>query len=204
MPQFSTDPPQDPRGHGLPLKRCPTYSAITAIVTSTNLVGCPTHFYGGRTVPCEEKECEPCLNGVPWRWHAYCSAWSPTNKIHFLFESTRRACDPFIQYRDAHGLLRGCLFKAQRMNGRPNARVYIETKPADLEKVTLPTAPDLELVLSIIWNIPLPSLTTGDSQRKMPQVRVDQTTPSKQTLRHQLNVIKHNANGEPAIPVPRN
>ncbi len=178
MPNFTNDPPKDPRGHGLPLRRCPTMKALRAIVTSSDLVGCATHYYGGRTVPCETKECEACLNGVPWRWHSYLSAWDPANKIHFLYESTARATEPFVQYRDAHGSLRGCDFRAQRMNARPNARVYVETKPADLEKIILPDAPDLIAVLSIIWNLPIPSICSTDSFRKVPQVQAAPPIPS--------------------------
>jgi len=177
MPIFTNQPPEDARGVGLPLRRCPTYKPLTAIVTSLDLTGCPTHYFGGRTVPCEEHDCQACLNGVPWRWHSYLSCWDQTNKIHFLFENTARATEPFVQYREAHGTLRGCAFKAQRMNSRPNARVYIETKPVDLEKITLPKPPDLLAVLSIIWNIPLGQIKSNGQQRKVPHCQVDQTIP---------------------------
>lgn len=194
MPIFSNTPPVDPRGVGLTLKRCPTYGAITGIVTSSDLLGCPTHFFGGRTVPCETQNCEPCLNGVPWRWHSYCSCWSQSNKIHFLLENTARATEPLVQYRDAHGSLRGCLFRAQRMNARPNARVYIETKPADLEKIHLPDAPDLAKVLSIIWNIPLPAITKDGNHRNMPHTRVDQTILSDEHHLRKIDELRKNAN----------
>lgn len=179
MPLFSNAPPDDPRGHALDLKRCPVFKPLVAIVTCHNLIGCPTHFYGGRTVPCEEKDCEPCKEGSPWRWHSYLSCYSPAEKVHFLFENTARATEPFVLFRKAHGTLRGCCFRAHRANGRANGRVYIETKPSDLEKITLPEPPDLEKVLSIIWNIPLQAITTAGLQRNVPRAQVDQTTPSE-------------------------
>ena len=177
MPIFSNTPPEDTRGVSLTLKRCPTNQSLKAIVTSADLIGCPTHFYGGRTVPCEETKCEPCLNGVPWRWHSYLSCWAQIDKIHFLFESTARASEPFVNYRKAHGSLRGCLFRAQRMNSRPNARVFIETKPFDLAAIDLPDAPDLAKVLAIIWNLPESHVNSNGRCRNMPHAQVDKTIP---------------------------
>lgn len=199
MPDFTNSPPTDPRGVGLPLKRCPTMANLVGIVTSSDIIGCPTHFYGGRTVPCEKENCEPCLNGVPWRWHSYCSCWSPSNKVHFLFENTARATEPFVQYRDAHGSLRGCAFRAQRMNSRPNARVFIETKPADLEKITLPDAPDLAAVLSIIWNIPLPQVPTNADRMSVPLSQADRTIRSHMNTEDRLKAFRDAAlNPKPA------
>jgi hypothetical protein len=158
MPTYSNEPPNDPRGHSLTLKRTPINRALIAIVTSPDLVGCPTHFWGGRTVPCENPDCEPCRNGMPWRWHSYLSAWDTNTRIHFLYESTARATEPFVTYRKAYGSLRGCHFRARRANSAINSRVYIETQPADLEKIKLPQPPDLIKCLAIIWNLAEPTL----------------------------------------------
>lgn len=192
MPNFSSVPPLDPRGHSLTLKRCPTGKPLVAIVTCDDLVGCPTHFYGGRTVPCETENCEPCNEGVPWRWHSYLSCFQPSTKIHFLFENTARATEPFVLYRKAHGTLRGCCFKAQRLNSRPNSRVYIDTKPVDLEKQTLPEGPDLIKVLGIIWNIPAPAISTDGVLKSVPRCQVDQTIPSVNRVK---DILKTNHDG---------
>lgn len=178
MLTFSNDLPEDPKGPSLHLIRCPVMRPLVAIVTSADLIGCATHFYGGRTVPCTGEDCEAHLNGVPWRWHTYVSIWVPTAKRHLLFESTARASEPFILFRKAHDSLRGCLFQAARVNSRVNARVYIETKPADLEALTLPDAPDLMKVLSIIWNIPLSEMTNERTERNVPLCQVAQPTHS--------------------------
>ncbi len=155
MPTFSSAPPADAQNFNLPLMRCPTKGKLIAIVTSDDLTGCKTHFWGGRTVPCEDLECAACPEGVPWRWHSYLSAFLPTKGLHFIFESTARATEPFIQYRQAHGSLRGCLFQATRATSRSNSRVNIQTKPADLSVLQLPEAPQIPLVLATIWNMKL-------------------------------------------------
>jgi hypothetical protein len=79
------------------------------------------------------------------------------------------------------------------MNGRPNARVYIETKPVDLEKLQLPEAPDLEKVLSIIWNIQLPNISTTGLLKNVPRLQVDPTTRSAHHIRE---ILKSNHDGD--------
>lgn len=173
MPTFTNSPPPDPRGHSLPLMRTPTGRPIAAIVTSADLVGTPTHFWKGRTVPCDVEHCEPCENGMPWRWHGYLSAYQDANSLHFLFEFTARASEPFLKYRQAYGSLRGCHFQARRVNFAHNARVLIQTKPGDLTKIKLPQPPDLVRCLSVIWNIAEPDLNVAGLLKGMPRIAVD-------------------------------
>lgn len=191
MPRFSSDPPKDPRGRSLTLLRCPPFKPMVAIVTSLDLVGCPTHFYGGKTMPCEETKCKPCLEGIPWSWHSYVAAYDHVAKLHFLFESTARASEPFKQYRDANGTIRGCLFKAQRTHQRANAQVRIETRPADLEKYQLPDPPNVENLLSIIWGFPV-DIVKIDGRLK----DVDRIALAEQ----RLQTIRNNING--TLPKP--
>lgn len=175
MPQFSNVPPRDPRGHALPLVRTPSGRGLAAIVTTEDLVGCPTHYFGGRTVPCEAADCKPCGEGHPWRWHGWLGAWSPSDHRAFVFEMTARVADIFVAYRDMYGTLRGCSFRAQRRSPSPNARVYVECQPADLERIRLPDPPDLIKCLSIIWNIRTPDLDVAGALKSIPRIVVDRS-----------------------------
>lgn len=173
MPQFSCEPPQDPRGQSLELKRCPPGAPLLGMITCDDVIGCPTHFWGGRTVPCEEHECEPCLAGIGWLWHGYVSAYQPALKLHYLFEMTARCVEPLTEYRRVHPSLRGCQFLAQRPNGRPNGRVYLKTKSIDLTTITLPPSPDLRKVLAMIWNLPLPNISDTTPIKDLPAIKVN-------------------------------
>lgn len=175
MPNWSTDIPDEPRGHGLPIKRTPAYKPLHAIVTSTDLIGCYTHFYKGSTTPCSRPDCEPCLNGIPYRWHAYMSAVDVGTNLHFIFEVTALSAEFFVAYRERHLTLRGCQFQAKRWNNKPNGRILIQTKPADLGERQLPPVPDLKKCMAIIWSLPLPTVTTPDRdpERNMPHVHTD-------------------------------
>lgn len=165
MPNYTHDIPKTPEGPSLPVRRTPTNSALLAIVTSEDLIGCHTHFYQGHTVPCEGTDCPAHRDGIPFRWHAYLSAIETKSNLHFLFECTAQAAEQFVQYREAYKTLRGCFFQAKRWKPRVNSRVIIQTKPCKLDEVILPSPPDLVKVLDILWGLGDKKI---DGQRRNP------------------------------------
>lgn len=124
------------------------------------MIGTFTHFFHNRTTPHETDQCEACLKGIPYRWHAYVSAWEPRTGLHFIFETTAQASDPFKDYFKTFDTLRGCHFIATRMAKRTNGRVIIRTKPADMSGLCVPEPPDLKQCLAIIWGLPADTLDT--------------------------------------------
>ncbi|KKM18034.1 hypothetical protein LCGC14_1669790 [marine sediment metagenome] len=154
MPIWSNQVPKDSRGLALPLKRAPTNGKIVAIVTNEELIGCNTHFWGGHTTPCEGKDCEAHLRGIPFRWHGYLGAVDVQTHLHFIFEMTVQAADSFKAFHRANRTLRGCIFEAKRLKAIVNSRVCIKCKPADLRERSLPKAPDIRKCMAIIWNVP--------------------------------------------------
>jgi len=175
MPVFSSEVPKDPRGPAFPIVRTPTAKPLIAIVTSTDLVGCFTHFFKGRTMPCEGDGCEACESGLPYRWHAYQSVLTQKDHLHCLFESTAQASENFTEFRDAHGTLRGCLFEASRLHQKPNGRIIIRTKPADLKDINLPRPPDIVKCLSILWGFSTAAVSVDsiNPEKKTPRVSID-------------------------------
>lgn len=164
MPQFTQHSPTSSGSPGLRLVRTPHAKPLYAIVTTTTLIGCPTHFANRRTVPCERPQCKLCDEGISWRWHAYVSCYVVENKEHIIFECTANAADAFHEYQDAHGTLRGCHFKAWRVNQAPNGRVVINTQAADLGKYRLPPPPDIPAIMSHIWGLSSAGATTQPSR----------------------------------------
>jgi len=157
MPTFSNSPPLNPRGHSLPLIRIGPAKPSLMVATSEDLIGCNTHFYGGRTVPCEEPSCKPCSEGHPFRWHAYIGVFDPSTCRQAILETTATAAVVLVEYRLTHGTLRGCMIRGQRANYSRNSRVILTCTPADQAKINLPKPPNLESILSIIWSIPTPA-----------------------------------------------
>lgn len=186
MPRFTNVPPADPNGVGLPIIRTPCARKLSAVITSPDIIGCNTHFWGGRTVPCDPAHCDPCRNGIPYRWHAYCSAFVPQTSLHFLFECTAQAADHLVQYRRAYDTLRGCQFTAYRWQSRPNGRVIIKTEQSAFAQDTLPKAPDLLKVLAVLWQLPPQNL------------EMDGATEGGKLISPNLHVPGQNDPGKPA------
>lgn len=203
MPIFSDTPPQDPRGPSFQIVRTPTGKPLTGIVTSENLVGCYTHFWKRRTMPCERDDCEACRHGIPFRWHAYLSAYLSGTLLHCIFECTAQAAERFVEYREAQGTIRGCQFTASRMNYARNARIIITTRPADLTRIQLPKPPNIEKVLAILWNLPIPEVKAdrqGDKRgqrtvthrpRKSRQAAADLPDPAEPLPTRLHNELNH-------------
>lgn len=171
MPTFRTELPKDNGPKGLQLRRTPKEAALTGIVTCDNVVIVDTHYWHGRTTPCErqtndagrtidDSACQPCREKQSWRTHCYVSTWSAKTQEHFLFECTAQAAVAFLEYRAANKTLRGCGFAATRPRGTTNGKVTIITKAVDLSRTPCPNAPDVHEALLVIWRIPLTAKQT--------------------------------------------
>jgi len=168
MPNWNNKPPEDLGRSGFRLIRTPTAHPITAHVLSENLVGCNTHYVGNRTIPCEAPHCDACESGIAWRWHGYILILIAATQETAIFEMTAKASAPFAEYYERTRTLRGCFFKAQRLNGRTNGRVLIQTKTVDLARIVLPPPIPVEKLLCHIWNIPPADVTTADAMTRPP------------------------------------
>ncbi len=182
MPNWSNELPPAPTHHGFDLKRTPADRPLRAIVTSEDLSVCWTHYWGGRTVPCESPECEACKALSPSRSHCYLTAIDCTTREHFLFECTALAAVPFTIYRDSYHTLRGCLFQASRPKRRRNAKVEILCKPADLTKITLPQPPDIPRAMAVIWQLPGTAVKSDGALNSSPQFTIHRPTADLQRL----------------------
>lgn len=178
MPVFTDAPPESAHGPGLRLRRTPAPGKLTAIVTCEKLIGCPTHFYQRRTIPCEPDNCPACNAGHPWRWHGYVSAVDAKTHEHFIFEMTAQAAEPFTDYAKRQHTLNGCLFEASRLGDHSNGRVLIRCKPIDLAQVNLPDPPDVIRCLSHIWNIPDTEMAIDGKQKDNGRLRVNRIKTS--------------------------
>lgn len=158
MPTWRRDLPTEKKHMGFDLRRTPQASPLHAIVTCEDLLVCDTHFWHGRTQPCERPDCQACNESTPYRTHVYLSAFDPKRHEHFLFECTAHAAKPLDEYRQANKTMRGCIFHACRPKMTRNSKVIIQTATANLANVTLPDPPNLILALSVIWRLPATAL----------------------------------------------
>jgi|WetSurMetagenome_2_1015567.scaffolds.fasta_scaffold90244_2 hypothetical protein len=201
MPVFRSTLPPEGKNVGFSLKRTPANGALLGICTSAKIVVVDTHYWHGRTMPCEricdatgalldDGGCAACQQKQPFRTHTYVSAICPKTHVHFLFECTGIAAKPFAEYIEANGTLRGCIFNASRPKGGVNSKVVIVTNTANLTRVTLPAAPHIANALAVIWRLPKQAIYEED---------VGPSTTLLQTDEKELAEIRHqesNANGQ--------
>jgi len=173
MAQWSNTAPDVATKYAYELHRTPADRPLNAIITSNDIIGCHTHYWGGRTVPCEAPHCPACDEGMPSRWHAYLSVFDPKTHDHFLFECTAKAVQPLEEYRDSYGTLRGCFFSASRPKRRKNSKIIIAVRPADLTKTRIPDALDVIRAMSIIWQMPDTALQTPSAEHSTPTITPD-------------------------------
>lgn len=185
MPTFFNRLPKEDEKYAYTLVRTPTDGTIAAVITSDDLLGCYTHWYGGHTVPCErptpdqeaagiENICRACADQSPARFHAYLSAFALKTGTHFLFECTLKAAAAFESYRDSYGTLRGCYFTATRPKRRKNSGISVIVKPADLSKIKIPPGLDIPKALAVIWQLPGAAVATPTHQNGTPIVGLAQ------------------------------
>jgi hypothetical protein len=171
MPTWSTNLPKNRKHMGFDLRRTPADKPLLGIVTSDNILVTDTHYWGGRTIPCERPDCEACNQSVPYRTHVYVSVFDPKTNEHFLFECTANAAKAFVDYREAAGTTRGCFFHASRPKGTKNGKVAILTKPSDPTKTNLPSPPNVALALCVIWRLPLTGFAIEHTHKGDPVTR---------------------------------
>ena len=191
MPRFDVTPPDETKKFTLELRRAQPGPGVKGICTCDNLIGCHTHYYGGRTVPCEGEECEACKDGFTPRWHGYISAFSPISNEHFLFEMTQTAAEKFNAFQNEYSTLRGCLFIAKRRTKSPNSRLLVQLKPSNPNRKDIPDAPRIERILCHIWNVPFDEMSTHETIKHI-----------KETLAAKRKSVNGSATNKPPTATP--
>jgi hypothetical protein len=181
MPTFRQTLPPQGKHQGYDLRRTPANSPLQAIITCESLIVCDTHFWHGRTMPCErqvneegktvdDSMCQACGQKQPFRTHAYVSAFNPKTHEHFLFECTGTAAKPLEEYQEANHTLRGCVLHASRPKGGPNSKVIIQTNCIDQRKNPLPNPPNIPMALAVIWRLPKTAIDLSLTEPGAPTV----------------------------------
>ena len=106
MLQFSSQPPMESTRSAFRLVRTPSKGKLALFITSDSLLGCWTHFFGGRTVPCTGDKCEACQALASTRWHGYVAALEVKTAEPVVFEITGGGAEQLAAYRAKHGTLR--------------------------------------------------------------------------------------------------
>jgi len=193
MINFEPSPPIGSTKSPYRLLRTPSKGTLHIWITSDTLLGCWTHYYGGRTVPCSGDACDACSAGSSMRWHGYLSAIDAKDSEPILFELTASAAEQALAYRAKHGTLRGCDCLASRVSPRPNARVRLRMKPLDLSNTDLPKPLTIIPALCHIWGVPATDAQVSPSRgtTNLDGIRAPQPPPDRATPNANGNGLAH-------------
>lgn len=185
--------PDDPNDRPFPIQRVSGSRPLQCVVTIPKPLGCSTHYFGGRTVPCTEPDCLACRSGVSRRFHLYLTCYDHRTQLHFLLELTAAAAEKILVYGREHGTTRGCGLKCTRIPATANGRIHVQTTPTDPTRYPIPEPPSLPAILGRMWNIPLPMIQTPDTLKVIPDLEVS----NEKKLRHANRILQHvEGNGE--------
>lgn len=214
MPTFKTELPANKQHMGFDLKRTPPTGFLQGIITCDEMIVSDTHFWGGRTIPCDRQqqapdgsltagECKACSEAIPFRTLVYVTVFDPKTRDHYLFECTSPAALPLEEYRKSLGTLRGCILHSSRPKGGKNAKVVIQTNTANLSRVQLPASPNVVALLCTLWRIPIAPAMEHENGTARTRVRADaakkekiDTQPNNQPYpEHIGDILNPNGNG---------
>lgn len=179
MPHWSNTPPDRSGPRPLPIVRTPVGRSLYATIISDKMLGCPTHFWGGRTTPCEAPDCEACNAGSPTRWHGYLIVFDERCRTSSILEIPDAAAEQLTLLAHSLPTLRGATIKASRTKSTRNARVLIELQPPSLEQKNLPRAAPLETLLALIWKLPTTAVSTVEDENNTNALRLNDILMAK-------------------------
>lgn len=154
MPNWTTELPQRTGPKPMQLLRTPATGSLRGFITCSRLIGCDTHFWRGRTRPCEAPDCEACNDGSPTRWHGYLSLFNASSRAHAILELTASALEQLEEFRHTYLTLRGLTLVSRRAKSSRNARVILEVGPPRPDAPELPAEPDIAAIMCNIWRLP--------------------------------------------------
>lgn len=152
-PRWLDEPTQPTNLPHLPLVRVKPGAGLFGALTSSKLIGVPTHYMSRRTLPCVTDGCPGCEAKLACRpeWYAGFKIRNPGN--HVIVALTP-ACAWQIKDR-FHNLttLRGVGLTLTRAGKAGNSRLLVECHELELAQLKLPDEPDLIKHLLHIWGL---------------------------------------------------
>jgi hypothetical protein len=153
MPTWNDKPPKEPIERQYRLIRVPASKPLALVILAEKLTGCPTHYWHGRTAPCERPECEACEQGNSPRWHAYVPCIIAQTGERCILELTGQAAQQLSPTIDEYQTLRGIKIVVERKSKRPNGRIAITTIPGRVAESSIPAEPDVITTMTHIWGL---------------------------------------------------
>jgi hypothetical protein len=155
IPRWQDDPPPERMLPHMPLVRVKPGVMLSGAVTTTQIHGVPTHYYGRRTLPCLADDCPGCAKQMPSRWEGYIGLWSSRPSKHLIVALTPGAATGIIDTAKDPKNLRAVYVEICRTGRAANSRLVASCKELEIPSSHLPPIPDLRAHLLHIWGLDL-------------------------------------------------
>lgn len=159
-PQWAASPPTVPESFALPLRRVPPKGVRGLVILSDHLIGCYTHYFAGRTQPCQTGNCDACNANNQRRWHGYLLVWNPTNGYRLVLELSHHASAQLAETTKTLTTLRTLAIAARRVPEKPNGKIILEIERTSHKPDELPPPIDTAKYLLHLWGVKRSPLKT--------------------------------------------
>jgi hypothetical protein len=149
---FQEFPPDIECPVGFDIVRAPSKGTFDCVCLSSIAMGKYTHWWHGRTQPCEGVDCPKCLSGSPRRWHSWVAVYNERSGRVFLLEVPAGAAKCLGDFRSKSGTLRGVGIALKRANGKVNGPVRVGFAKPRTNNDLLPACPDVAALLERMWS----------------------------------------------------
>lgn len=164
--------------------RCRAGKSLKGIMLAGDVCGAYTHWYGGKTVPCNGLTCPACSMNVEVRWHGYLPLYNTTTRNTIIAEITTAAVEPIDRWFREKRSLRGAFIEIMRGADRANAPLKSRVSDGPLPMEALPTAPHVREILEKMWG------TWELRRRKAGDVAADGTISMRDQLKGQTEIAE--------------
>lgn len=124
--EWEDSPSAEQRVRRWTIVRAPEKGKASFLCLSGKLVGCRTHFFGNRTVPCLGRLCAACEAGKEWEWHGYLACVRGGTKAREIVEIRGAVGGQIHDEYCKRRSLRGMMFSLRRNEQRSNGRVVVD------------------------------------------------------------------------------
>jgi len=135
---------------------------LTGVITSSKLVGVPTHYMSRRTLPCIDADCPGCAGKLPRRDEWYVSMWTASPSKHTIVALTPAVAWQIKNDFHAPATYRALGITLHRAGRAANTRLLVECRELETAQLRLPAEPDLIAHLLHIWGLDQGHLAQDD------------------------------------------
>lgn len=135
------------------LLRLKAADKFSGVVLSSDMIGCYTHWWGGRTQPCVGKECKACKANSETKWKGWMACLITKTAEIVITEFTHATVDEVTRFFDQHRTFKGSTVRLVRIGPRANGKLAVSFNDTRSQYTLLPECPNVPAILARMWGV---------------------------------------------------